>query len=40
MTADGTIVGGGRFATDHDGHAEIRRYVGQWLERFWAIKVV
>ena len=30
MTADETIVGGGRFATDREGYIEMRRYAGQW----------
>jgi transposase len=38
MTADETIVGRGRFATDRDGYAEMRRYAGQWTERVWAIE--
>ena len=27
MTKDGSVVGTGRFATDRDGHAAMRRYV-------------
>ena len=38
MTADETIVGGGRFATDRDGYAEMRRYASQWPDRVWAIE--
>ncbi|MFC4784967.1 IS110 family transposase [Nocardioides sp. MAHUQ-72] len=38
MTADETIVGGGRFATDREGYAEMRRYAAQWRERVWAIE--
>lgn len=38
MTADETIVGGGRFATDRAGYAEMRRYAGQWPDRVWAIE--
>jgi len=38
MTADETVLGGGRFATDRDGYAEMRRYVGQWPDRVWAIE--
>ena len=38
MTADETIVGGGRFATDRDGYAEMRRYARQWPDRIWAIE--
>jgi transposase len=38
MTADETILGGGRFATDRDGYAEMRRYVSQFPDRVWAIE--
>jgi len=38
MTADETILGGGRFATDRDGYAEMRRYAAQWPDRVWAIE--
>lgn len=38
MTADETIVGAGRFATDRDGYDEMRRYAGQWPDRVWAIE--
>lgn len=38
MTADETILGGGRFATDRDGYAEMRRYASQWPDRIWAIE--
>jgi transposase len=38
MTADETIVGGGRFATDRDGYAEMRRYAARWPDRVWAIE--
>ena len=38
MTADETILGGGRFATDRDGYAAMRRYAGQWPDRVWAIE--
>ena len=38
MTADETILGGGRFATDRDGYAEMRRYARQWPDRIWAIE--
>ncbi len=38
MTADETIVGGGRFATDREGYAELRRYANQWPDRVWAIE--
>ena len=38
MTADEVIVGGGRFSTDHDGYAAMRRYADQWPDRVWAIE--
>ena len=38
MTKDETIVGTGRFATDRDGHAAMRRYVQAWPDRVWAIE--
>ena len=38
MTADETIVGRGRFGTDRDGYAEMRRYASQWPDRVWAIE--
>lgn len=38
MTSDETIVGGGRFATDREGYAGMRRYAAQWPERVWAIE--
>jgi transposase len=38
MTADETIVGQGRFATDRDGYDEMRRYTDQWPDRVWAIE--
>ena len=38
MTADETIVGGGRFPTDRDGYDQMRRYAGQWPDRIWAIE--
>jgi transposase len=38
MTADENIVGGGRFATDGDGFAEMCRYARQWPGRVWAIE--
>ena len=38
MTAEETIVGGGRFGTDREGYAEMRRYAGQWPDRVWAIE--
>ena len=38
MTAEETILGGGRFATDRDGYDEMRRYASRWPERVWAIE--
>ena len=38
MTAEEAIVGRGRFDTDHDGYAEMRRYARQWPDRVWAIE--
>src|SRR3954447_24557142 len=38
MTADESIVGGGRFATDGDGYAEMLRYTRRWADRVWAIE--
>lgn len=38
MTADETAIGGGRFATDRDGYAEMRRYTAHWPDRVWAIE--
>ena len=38
MTAEETILGGGRFTTDRDGYAEMGRYAGQWPDRVWAIE--
>jgi hypothetical protein len=38
MTADETILGKGRFDTDRDGYAEMRRYVDRWPDRVWAIE--
>ena len=38
MTADETVLGGGRFGTDRDGYAEMRRYAGRWPDRVWAIE--
>ena len=33
MTADDTVVGGGRFATDRDGYLAMVRYAQQWPQR-------
>ncbi len=38
MTAEETVVGDGRFATDRDGYAEMLRYAQRWPERIWAIE--
>jgi transposase len=38
MTADETVLGGGRYATDQAGFAEMGRYVSQFPERVWAIE--
>lgn len=38
MTADETVLGGGRYATDEAGFAEMGRYVRQFPDRVWAIE--
>ena len=38
MTADETVLGSGRFATDAEGFAAMRRYVSRFTERLWAIE--
>src|SRR4051794_24339881 len=38
MTADETVLDGGRFATDGDGYAEMLRYTSRWADRVWAIE--
>ena len=38
MTADESVVGDGRFATDREGYAAMLRYCQQWPERVWAIE--
>jgi transposase len=38
MTADETILGGGRYGTDVDGFAAMRRDVGRFPDRVWAIE--
>jgi transposase len=38
MTADETILGGGRYATDGAGFAAMRRYVSQFRDHVWAIE--
>ena len=38
MRADEAVLGGGRFATDAAGYAELLRYLQEWPERVWAIE--
>lgn len=38
MTADEAVLGGGRFATDSEGYAQMLRYAGQWPDRVWAVE--
>jgi transposase len=38
MAADETVLGGGRYATDADGFAALRRYAGRFADRVWAIE--
>jgi transposase len=38
IRADEVVLGGGRFATDAAGYAELLRYLQQWPERVWAIE--
>jgi transposase len=38
MAADEAILGGGRFATDPAGFAELGKYVRAWPNRVWAIE--
>lgn len=38
MTADETVLGGGRYATDEAGFAAMRRYVSQFPDRVWVIE--
>ena len=38
MTADETVLGGGRYATDEAGFTAMRRHVGQFPDRVWAIE--
>ena len=38
MTAGETVLGGGRYATDEVGFAEMGRYVSQFPDRVWAIE--
>jgi transposase len=38
MAADETVLGGGRYATDTDGFAAMRRYTSRFTDRVWAIE--
>jgi transposase len=38
MTADETVLGGGRYGTDEAGFADMGRYVSQFPDRVWAIE--
>ena len=38
MSGEESVLGGGRFATDREGYAQMRRYAGRWPERVWAIE--
>jgi transposase len=38
MTADESILGGGRYGTDRAGFTSMRRYVSQFRNRVWAIE--
>jgi transposase len=38
MAADETVLGAGRFGTDGDGFAAMRRYVSQFPGRVWAVE--
>ncbi|MER6592300.1 transposase, partial [Micromonospora purpureochromogenes] len=38
MARDETVVGGGRFDTDRDGFAAMRKYASRWPNRVWAIE--
>ncbi|WP_443082150.1 IS110 family transposase [Terrabacter sp. C0L_2] len=38
MTADETVVGGGRFDTSLEGYAAMLEHVAAWPERVWAIE--
>lgn len=38
MTSDESILGKGRFGTDHEGHDAMRRHVKAWPNRVWAIE--
>jgi hypothetical protein len=38
MTADETVLGGGRFGTDRDGYGAMLHYARQWPDRVWAVE--
>ncbi len=38
MTGDEAILGSGRFGTDRDGYAAMKKYAKQWPNRVWAIE--
>jgi transposase len=38
MTADETVLGGGRYGTDAEGFAAMGRYVSRFSDRVWAIE--
>ncbi|WP_131104668.1 IS110 family transposase [Ornithinimicrobium sufpigmenti] len=38
MTADESILGGGRFSTDADGYARLLAYARAWPHRVWAVE--
>jgi len=38
MTGEESVVGRGRFGTDREGHAAMRRLVSRWPDRVWAIE--
>ena len=38
MTAEESVVGGGRFGTDREGFAAMNAYAQQWPDRVWAIE--
>ncbi|WP_244298848.1 IS110 family transposase [Micromonospora cremea] len=38
MAGNETVSGGGRFGTDRDGYAAMRKYASRWPNRVWAIE--
>ncbi len=38
MTADETVVGGGRFSTDVEGYGRLLAYAPSWPSRVWAVE--